>query len=120
MRVSAGRLFGCLTATFLLAAAGCAGVHPGVGPGAAGSGATGTGGGHGGIVGTDGPPPPIDGITIPTAKCGDGNLDTGELCDDGNKLGGDGCTPLCQIEDGWTCPTPGAKCVMTAACGDGV
>jgi fibro-slime domain-containing protein len=114
--------FGCLAATFLLGAAGCAGVHP---TGSTGTGdstgvGTGTGGGHGGIIGTDGPPPPTDAIVIVTVKCGDGNLDTGEQCDDGNKDPGDGCTPLCQIEDGWMCPTPGQKCVMANACGDGV
>lgn len=32
------------------------------------------------------------------AECGDGlvNADAGELCDDANALGGDGCTPTCQ------------------------
>ncbi len=43
--------------------------------------------------------------------CGNGMLDPGERCDDGNKTGGDGCTPLCQIENGWTCPVPGEPCV---------
>lgn len=28
--------------------------------------------------------------------CGDGRLDAGERCDDGNALGGDGCSPDCQ------------------------
>jgi len=43
--------------------------------------------------------------------CGNGSLDPGEQCDDGNKVGGDGCTPLCQIQDGWTCPVPGMPCI---------
>ena len=28
-------------------------------------------------------------------KCGDGNLDPGETCDDGNTVDGDGCSALC-------------------------
>lgn len=43
--------------------------------------------------------------------CGDGVLRPIEQCDDGNKTGGDGCTPLCQIEQGWTCPVPGMPCI---------
>ncbi|KAJ1472558.1 hypothetical protein T484DRAFT_1839868 [Baffinella frigidus] len=29
--------------------------------------------------------------------CGDALLDTGEACDDGNTVAGDGCSPLCQV-----------------------
>lgn len=44
--------------------------------------------------------------------CGNGILDPGEKCDDGNtrivgadltKRGGDGCTPTCTVEVGWRC-----------------
>ncbi len=40
--------------------------------------------------------------------CGDGILDLGESCDDGNTANGDGCSDVCQVENGWTCedPTP--------------
>jgi len=40
--------------------------------------------------------------------CGDGKLDLGEMCDDGNSDDGDGCSSVCQVEAGWTCedPTP--------------
>ena len=31
-------------------------------------------------------------------RCGDGNLDPGEECDDGNNLDGDGCSSQCTIE----------------------
>jgi cysteine-rich repeat protein len=35
--------------------------------------------------------------------CGDGlNLGINE-CDDGNKIDGDGCSSICQIEPGWKC-----------------
>ncbi len=35
--------------------------------------------------------------------CGNGVIETGETCDDGNTVGGDGCSASCQQEDGWTC-----------------
>ena len=41
-----------------------------------------------------------------TAHCGDGVLDTGEQCDDGNRSDGDGCSSVCGSEP--------------AVCGDGV
>lgn len=54
------------------------------------------------------------------AYCGDGLINqSSEICDDGNAIGGDGCTAGCdQIEDGWACPTPGLSCMNTALCGD--
>ncbi len=54
-------------------------------------------------------------------RCGDGIVETsaGEACDDGNNVSGDGCSSTCQVEPGWSCPTPGASCVA-AKCGDGV
>jgi cysteine-rich repeat protein len=54
------------------------------------------------------------------ATCGNGQLDPGEECDDGNAYDGDGCTRLCQIEcssESGPCPaSPG----RTPACGDGI
>jgi fibro-slime domain-containing protein len=97
-----------------LAVAACAQVKQK--PGGSGNGGTSGGGGNGP---TDGPPPPVDGITVNTAKCGNNVVDTGEACDDGNKMGGDGCTPLCQIEDGYTCPPSGGGCTLTVNCGNG-
>ena len=44
----------------------------------------------------------------------------GEKCDDGNKVGGDGCTPICQIENGWVCPTAGGPACAPQICGDGI
>ena len=36
--------------------------------------------------------------------CGDGHLDAGEQCDDGNSRDGDGCSANCTIEDNHEIP----------------
>jgi fibro-slime domain-containing protein len=56
-----------------------------------------------------------------TGYCGDGILESGEQCDDGNSVPGDGCSGTCQIEPGYTCQMPGKPCVLTVTltCGDG-
>jgi cysteine-rich repeat protein len=61
-------------------------------------------------------------VSIPLCihRCGDGVLDIGEECDDGNHSGGDGCGPGCQVEANWNCSTAGAPCTNTSQCGDGV
>jgi fibro-slime domain-containing protein len=52
--------------------------------------------------------------------CGDGKLQSGELCDDGNSAAGDGCSSDCRvIEQDFLCPAPGEACVTTVMCGDG-
>jgi fibro-slime domain-containing protein len=38
-----------------------------------------------------------------TTTCGDGNIDDGEACDDGNQVPGDGCSTTCTVEDGFLC-----------------
>jgi len=55
------------------------------------------------------------------AVCGDGIIEAPETCDDGNAVPGDGCSGICQIEPGYTCPTPGKPCIYTVSqtCGDG-
>lgn len=55
----------------------------------------------------------------PVPACGNSVKDPGETCDDGNAVGGDGCSAKCALEAGWTCPTLGAGC-LAAGCGDGV
>ena len=102
MRAAPLRIFSLVVSVCFVGAFGCAGVKQspgGIDGGANSSGHGGTGNGSG----TDGPPPPVDGITIITAHCGDGKMDAGEACDDGNKTPGDGCSAICQIPDGWTC-----------------
>lgn len=50
--------------------------------------------------------------------CGDGTLNRGEQCDDGNEASDDGCSSTCEQEAGYYCPTP-ALCVLEE-CGNGV
>ena len=58
-------------------------------------------------------PPPLP------PQCGNGKLETGETCDDGNTQGGDGCSSVCALEVGWKCPAQNTACVA-AKCGDGI
>lgn len=41
----------------------------------------------------------------PGPTCGNGQPDPFAACDDGNTSSGDGCSPTCTVEPGWTCPT---------------
>src|SRR5262249_15436296 len=54
--------------------------------------------------------------------CGDAIVETGEQCGDGNATRGDGCSGVCQIEPGYTCPEPGKPCIytVTQTCGNGM
>lgn len=49
--------------------------------------------------------------------CGDGVLDEGENCDDGNVLDGDCCASNCAAESGQPCTDDGDPCT-TDACGE--
>jgi cysteine-rich repeat protein len=40
---------------------------------------------------------PNDGSGLPLQLCGNGILEIGETCDDGNRTDGDGCSASCQI-----------------------
>lgn len=44
--------------------------------------------------------------------CGDGELNPGEQCDDGNLAEDDGCSSLCEIEQGWRCDGEPSDCVV--------
>ncbi|MDB4998722.1 MAG: Multiple EGF-like-domain protein 3 precursor, partial [Myxococcaceae bacterium] len=59
-------------------------------------------------------------VVQPTVVCGDSKIGAGEVCDDGNAIPGDGCSGICQIEPGYTCPTPGVSCLytVTVTCGN--
>jgi len=74
---------------------------------------------------------------MPTS-CGDGDLDPGEECDDGNRVSGDGCNAVCALEVSDDCgdgvvssteqcddgnTTPGDGCdeeCRHESCGDGI
>lgn len=58
-----------------------------------------------------------------SGRCGDGLLQPalGEICDDGNNNGGDGCTANClSVEPDFKCPAPGTSCIYLVKCGDGI
>jgi cysteine-rich repeat protein len=52
--------------------------------------------------------------------CGDGDLDGLEPCDDGNLASGDGCSPVCQVEQCYQCSGTPSVCAPAAgdACDD--
>ncbi|MCB9507290.1 MAG: DUF4215 domain-containing protein [Myxococcales bacterium] len=55
-------------------------------------------------------------------ECGDGQVDDGEACDDGNSEPRDGCSAVCELEDGWDCAGAPSQCEQVtpeAVCGDG-
>jgi fibro-slime domain-containing protein len=54
-----------------------------------------------------------------TTSCGDGNLDPGEDCDDGNGLDKDGCSSQCKKESGFTCNTATQQDSSTCQSGSG-
>lgn len=45
----------------------------------------------------------ILGISSVRRPCGDGTIGMGEVCDDGNEAGGDGCSATCTVESGYVC-----------------
>ncbi|HEY6036887.1 MAG TPA: myxococcus cysteine-rich repeat containing protein, partial [Kofleriaceae bacterium] len=49
------------------------------------------------------------------ALCGNGTVDPGETCDDGNKLAGDGCSATCQTET-IACPDSSHECDGAGCC----
>jgi cysteine-rich repeat protein len=56
----------------------------------------------------------------PPAQCGDGILQAGETCDDGNTVNGDGCSAACQVEAGYQCSGQPSVCLPIAVCGNGI
>jgi len=50
------------------------------------------------VVSKSGPQKPAPAVTPPAAACGNGFLEGGEECDDGNTASGDGCSSACRIE----------------------
>jgi cysteine-rich repeat protein len=55
------------------------------------------------------------------SSCGDGAINqSSEGCDDGNKVGGDGCSATCKVETGLTCSSNGAGATGNASCASGI
>jgi cysteine-rich repeat protein len=59
--------------------------------------------------------------TPPPSICGNGKVEAGETCDDGNLIGSDGCSARCALEAGWSCPVgPNGTSACVPISGDGV
>ncbi|MFK7986787.1 MAG: DUF4215 domain-containing protein [Sandaracinaceae bacterium] len=56
------------------------------------------------------------GVCEPALTCGNGALEAGEACDDGNTSGGDGCSSACRIETGEPCGGGGAASCASGVC----
>ncbi|MBN1610938.1 MAG: DUF4215 domain-containing protein [Polyangiaceae bacterium] len=61
------------------------------------------------------------GSSAVSAVCGNGELEPGELCDDGNTRKGDGCSADCLEQDeDYACLEPGQPCEKVVICGNGI
>ena len=61
---------------------------------------------------------PVVTAEVANQACGNGILDRGEECDDGNTTSGDGCSSHCMLQ-GWG-PCTSAACVNRTVCGNGI
>jgi formylglycine-generating enzyme len=61
--------------------------------------------GASGEAGTGGAPP--------RSVCGNGAIEDGEACDDGNATPSDGCSESCLVEPGWSCAGLSSVCTPT-------
>jgi len=50
------------------------------------------------------------------ALCGNGVINSGETCDDGNIASGDGCSSSCTIESGFVCSGEPSTCTTVSSC----
>jgi cysteine-rich repeat protein len=61
----------------------------------------------------------VDVVLRQLQRCGNGNVDPGEQCDDGNATAGDCCSPACQFEpEGQACDD-GLFCTLDSVCTQG-
>ncbi|MCY1001153.1 DUF4215 domain-containing protein [Myxococcus sp. MISCRS1] len=61
---------------------------------------------------------PYSNVCISANVCGNGLLDEGEQCDDGDTTANDGCSATCTVETGYSCAGQPSACAVT--CGDGI
>ena len=61
---------------------------------------------------------PVSNTCAVATGCGNGSVEAGERCDDGNRTSGDGCGAACTLEAGYSCS--GNPSVCAVRCGDGV
>jgi MYXO-CTERM domain-containing protein len=54
-----------------------------------------------------------------SSLCGNGTLNAGEGCDDGDTDDGDGCSAICQVEDGSACNASAPGDIGDASCASG-
>jgi len=59
-------------------------------------------------------------VTARFTACGNGTLDAGEGCDDGNALNGDGCTNACLVENTRPCNATAPGLTGDASCASGL
>jgi cysteine-rich repeat protein len=59
-------------------------------------------------------------VTAAVQKCGDGVLDTGEDCDDGNQTSGDCCSASCVMEPDGNASCDSNDCTRQDTCSQGV
>lgn len=52
-------------------------------------------------------------VIAASAVCGNGAVESGEACDDGNTADGDGCSAACAVESGWSCGGDPSNCAHT-------
>jgi cysteine-rich repeat protein len=65
-----------------------------------------------GVACTSMPGTACNGVGACTAPgCGDGIVESGETCDDGNTIPGDGCSSTCTTEVGFTCTGMPSICI---------
>jgi cysteine-rich repeat protein len=62
------------------------------------------------------------GISAWRSDCGNGVIDAGEECDDGNWAGHDGCSAVCTVEPGYRCRVvagvPASRCAHGFSCAE--
>lgn len=74
----------------------------------------------GSFIGTPEGGQPDGGGETPTYECGNGELEPGEACDDGNTEDSDGCSGDCKtLDTDFDCSALGEPCKLVVICGDG-